>query len=108
MNTPQPEISPNSDKRAVGPIRRPNKELRPRGEHLTQAEVMQLIDTAKSNRYGDRDATMILIIYRHGLRASEARDLRWDQVDFDAAVLHVTRTKGGTPSTHPLSGDEMR
>jgi hypothetical protein len=51
---------------------------------------------------------MILIAFRHGLRAAEVCDLRWDQVDFDAAVLHVRRVKNGTPSTHPLRGDEMR
>jgi type 1 fimbriae regulatory protein FimB/type 1 fimbriae regulatory protein FimE len=51
---------------------------------------------------------MILIAFRHGLRASEAVDLRWDQVDFNRAVLHVCRSKGGASSVHPLSGSEMR
>jgi integrase len=51
---------------------------------------------------------MILVAFRHGLRAAEVCDLRWDQVDFDAAILHVRRVKNGTPSTHPLLGDEMR
>jgi integrase len=51
---------------------------------------------------------MILVAFRHGLRAAEACDLRWDQVDFNGAVLHVRRVKNGTPSTHPLHGDELR
>ena len=51
---------------------------------------------------------MILIAYRHGLRASELTDLRWDQVDFRTARLRVRRIKQGTPSTHPLQGDELR
>jgi site-specific recombinase XerD len=51
---------------------------------------------------------MILIAYRHGLRASELVDLRWDQVHFDSATLHVRRVKAGTPATHPLTGLEMR
>jgi integrase len=51
---------------------------------------------------------MILVAFRHGLRAAEVCDLRWDQVDFDAAALNVRRVKNGTPSTHPLLGDEMR
>jgi type 1 fimbriae regulatory protein FimB/type 1 fimbriae regulatory protein FimE len=51
---------------------------------------------------------MILIAYRHGLRASELVDLRWDQVSFSGAVLHVRRRKAGTPSTHPLGGVELR
>jgi integrase len=94
-------------RKARTPVRRPNAELRTR-EHLTQAEVDRLIEAAKGNRYGHRDATMILVAYRHGLRASELVDLRWDQVDFNAASLHVRRVKAGTPATHPLTGIEMR
>jgi integrase len=51
---------------------------------------------------------MILIAYRHGLRASELIDLRWDQIDFNGAVLHVRRAKNGSPATHPLTGKELR
>jgi site-specific recombinase XerD len=89
------------------PRRRPNAELRTR-EHLTAQEVERLIEAAKVNRHGHRDATMILIAFRHGLRASELVDLRWDQVDFNSAALHVRRVKAGTPATHPLTGREMR
>ena len=89
------------------PRRTKNADLRTR-EYLTQREVEALMDGTRPNRYGHRDATMILLAFRHGLRASEAVDLRWDQVDFDCAVLHVRRAKQGTPSVHPLSGSEMR
>ena len=51
---------------------------------------------------------MILIAYRHGLRVSELVDLRWDQIDFTTATLHVRRVKKGSPSTHPILGDELR
>jgi len=88
------------------PRRRPNAELRTR-EHLTEHEVEKLIEAAKGNRWGHRDATMILLGFRHGLRASELVDLRWDQVSFSGAVLHVRRQKAGTPSTHPLTGIEL-
>jgi integrase len=91
----------------VTPTRRPNAELRTR-EHLTPSEVEALIEAAKVNRHGQRDATMILVAFRHGLRAAEACDLRWEQVDFNAAVLHVRRVKNGTPSANPLLGDELR
>jgi integrase len=84
-----------------------NAELRPR-EYLIPTEVDQLLDAAKSNRHGHRDATMILIAYRHGLRAAEVCDLRWSQVDPDQARLHVRRVKKGTPSVHPIQGDELR
>jgi integrase len=78
-------------------------------EYLTGAEVEKLMESArKSSRYGHRDATMILIAYRHGLRASEVCDLQWHQVELTAGRLHVRRTKRGTPSVHPIQGDELR
>jgi site-specific recombinase XerD len=86
-------------------MRSKNAELRTR-EHFTPDEVEALIEAAKDNRYGHRDATVILLTYRHGLRAAEVCDLRWDQVDFNGAVLHVRRVKNDTPSTHPIQGDE--
>jgi integrase len=79
-----------------------------RDEFLTAAEVEALIEAAKGNRHGHRDATMILMAFRHGLRAAELVALEWSQVDFTAAVLHVRRVKKGTPATHPLRGEEMR
>ena len=51
---------------------------------------------------------MILVAYRHGLRAAEVCSLEWSQVDFALATLHVRRVKSGKPSTHPIRGDEMR
>jgi site-specific recombinase XerD len=89
------------------PLREPNAKLRTR-EHLTEREVEMLIDAAKSNRNGHRDACMILIAFRHGLRASELVDLRWEQVHFTSANLDVRRRKAGTPSTHPLGSRELR
>jgi integrase len=83
-------VTPTEVNRTVAPVRRPNAELRTR-EHLTPGEVETLVEAAKANRHGLRDATMILVAFRHGLRAAEACDLRWDQVDFNGAVLHVRR-----------------
>ena len=101
-------VSPNTEKRTVAmPVRRKNAELRTR-EYLTEAEVDKLAEAAKGNRYGHRDATMILMAYRHGFRSSELVDLRWDQIDFDRATLAVRRAKRGSPSTHPIQGDELR
>jgi len=99
---------PTNEKRTVEmPVRRPNAEYRTR-EHLTEPEVKKLIEAAKDNRYGHRDSTMVLMAYRHGLRASELVDLRWEQVDLKSAILHVRRVKQGSPATHPLTGDELR
>ncbi len=100
-------VTPATKKRAVRPLRRPNSELRSR-EHLTVTEVEKLIEAARGNRYGHRDATMILVAYRHGLRASEVCALRWEQIDWNSAALHVRRVKNGKPSTHPIRGDELR
>ncbi len=93
-------VAPGIEKRTVMPRRAKNADLRSR-EYLTEHEIERLMAAARQNRYGHRDATMILIGFRHGLRASEVVDLRWDQVDFNRAVLHVRRVKGGTPSVHP-------
>ena len=100
-------VAPATVKRTVPPRRLPNAQLRTR-EYLTEAEVERLMTAATGNRWGYRDATMILVAYRHGLRASELVDLRWDQVDFKTATLHVRGVKKGTPSTHPILGDELR
>jgi integrase len=100
--------APTLEKRTIKVVRRlKNAKLRSR-EHLTEAEVEALMNAARQNREGKRDATMILIAFRHGLRASELVDLRWDQIDFNHAVLHVRRVKNGTPATHPLTGKELR
>ena len=100
-------VTPAIVNRTVRPQRPPNADLRTR-EYLTAAEIERLISAAKGNRWGHRDATMVLVAYRHGLRASELVDLRWDEVDFRTGNLHVRRVKQGTPSTHPILGDELR
>ena len=90
------------------PRRRPNRDIRSR-EYLTPTEVEQLIAAAgASGRHHARDRTLLTLMYRHGLRVSEAVSLRWDQVDLKAGLLHVNRLKNGVPSTHPLRGPELR
>jgi integrase len=100
-------VTPSVVNRTVTPRRLPNRDLRTR-EHLTEGEVERLLAAAKGNRHGHRDATMLLVAFRHGLRAAELVDLRWDQVDYRTATLHVRRVKKGTPATHPIPGDELR
>lgn len=90
------------------PRRRKNSETRSR-EHLTPGELEQVLAAARrTGRYGERNEALILLAYRHGLRVSELIDIRWDQLDLHAGLFHVRRLKGGTPSTHPLQGDELR
>ena len=106
-NTTLKLVSPATENRTVTPLRRSNAELRPR-EHLTEHEIDKLVEAAKGNRWGQRDATMILIAFRHGLRASELCGLQWSDMEFETGTLHLRRAKGGTTATHPLLGDELR
>ena len=98
--------APNTVNRTV-PLRKPNRDLRSR-EYLTPDEIDRLMKAARGNRHGHRDATMILIAYRHGLRAAEVCGLRWDQFDLKRGTLHVNRIKNGLESVHPLGGEELR
>ena len=78
-------------------------------DNLTPKEVDRLLDTAgRIGRHGHRDRTLLLIAYRHGLRASELVALRWDQIDLPQGLLRVQRLKNGVPSTHPVRGPELR
>jgi integrase len=107
MNASSRSRSPTTVKGTVGHGRLPNAHYRTR-EYLTQKEIERLMKAASHNRYGHRDATMILLAFRHGLRASELCSLRWEQVDLVHARLHVSRAKNGIPSVHPLTGVELR
>jgi integrase len=101
-------VKPSNENRSVL-VRPGNADLRTR-EYLTPKEVEKLIGTARrSARYGHRDATLILVAFRHGLRASEICDLEWSQVEWGRnATLHVRRAKNGKPAAHPIRGDELR
>src|ERR1700722_5256758 len=105
MNAQLRLVTSRNESRSV-PIRPANAELRTR-EYLTPAEIEKLIKAARNGRYSHRDATLILIAFRHGLRASEICDLEWSQVEFSRwAVLHVRRAKNGKASDPPLQGAE--
>ena len=99
---------PDTVNGTVPPKRSRYAELRPR-EYLTADEVEELMKAAKQRgRYGHRDATMILLAYRHGLRVAELCALRWDQLDLKQGLIHVKRIKNGVDSVHPLRGPELR
>lgn len=99
---------PNTENGTVPPRLTPYNKRRQR-EYLTVKEVGLLMDTARTRgRCGHRDATMVLVAFRHGLRAGELCSLRWDQVDLGRGLLHVRRAKNGTPSVHPMGGAEIR
>src|SRR5712671_951088 len=93
----------------VPPRWAPYGDRRPR-EYLTPKEVERLIAAARKRerRYGLRDATMILVTYRHGLRNAELCTLTWDQIDFSQGMMHVRRLKNGVVSVQQIGGEEMR
>jgi type 1 fimbriae regulatory protein FimB/type 1 fimbriae regulatory protein FimE len=110
MNSHLRLVAPSNENRQVEPgLRRlANAEMRSR-EYLLPAEIEKLVRAAKDGRWGHRDACLILVAYRHGLRAKEACELEWSQVEFGrSAALHVRRAKNGKPSVHPIRGDELR
>ena len=95
-----------SEKRPVATGRKPNAVYRIR-EHLTEDEMDKLLAALKRNRYGHRDWLIGLMIYRHGLRVSEACDLRWDDINLAKRTIIVRRLKGSDDSTHYLERDEL-
>jgi type 1 fimbriae regulatory protein FimB/type 1 fimbriae regulatory protein FimE len=86
--------------------REPNAAYRVR-EHLTEHEMAKLLDALSRNRHGQRDRLIGLLTYRHGLRVSEACDLRWDDIDFTKRTADVRRLKGSHNSRHYLERDEL-
>lgn len=86
--------------------RKANEAYRVR-EHLTEAEVDKLLAALKRNRHGHRDWLIGLLIFRHGLRVSEACDLRWDDIDLPKRTIAVRRLKGSDDSRHYMERDEI-
>jgi integrase len=79
-----------------------------RKDFLSDTEIAALLDAARSGRHGVRDHLLILVMFRHGLRVSEAIGLRRDEVDLDHAWLWIRRLKNGLAVEHPIAGDELR
>lgn len=101
------KAAPDNELRKV-PTRPKNRDVRSR-EHLLPDEVDALMKAARQiGRHRLRDRTLILMAYRHGLRVSELVTVKWDQIDFRRAQIHVNRLKNGSASTHPIEGDELR
>ena len=91
------------------PARKRNTGRRKAGrDYLTGLEVGKLIAATKGTRNEARDRCLLLLMFRHGLRVSEACRLKLDQVDTKGKVLHITRLKHGFSTTYPLRGDELK
>lgn len=76
--------------------------------YLTSQEVTQLLDAAKKTRHSKRDTALVLMTFRHGLRASEAVELQWQQISLDTGKIYISRLKGSDNSVHVMEPDEVR
>ena len=102
----QPAFSAKSRKRRLPPAKQHSSRDR---EYLRPDEVEALIKAARRlGRHGERDAAIVLLMFRHGLRTAELVALKWSQVDLKRGYLDVKRAKGGSDSKHPLRGPQLR
>src|SRR6516165_2174167 len=77
-------------------------------DFLDPSEIKLFLQAAKAGRQGIRDHLLFLMMYRHGLRCSEAIDLRRDDISFDRSTIWIRRLKGSNSGMHPIEGDELR
>lgn len=101
-----PYISPSKPTKAEVSNNRTNLEKRSR-EYLLPQEIELLIEAAKKTRNGQRDSTLVLLSYRHGLRVNEAVNLTWSDIDFGGGSIHINRLKKGISGRHPLRKPEL-
>ena len=90
------------------PTRTPTNHTPNDRKHLVSAEVDKLIEATKSSRNAARDRCFLLLMFRHGLRVSEACGLTLSLVDIESRILHVARLKKGLSTTHPICADEIK
>ena len=77
-------------------------------KHLSGREFERILEAVRGSRNEVRDRCLVLLLFRDGLRVSEACGLVLEQVDIESRILHVARLKGGLSTTQPLRGDEIR
>ena len=106
---PQRSFSAKSPARSrPGPPRKQRHDAAVR-DYLRPDEVDAMVQAArKAGRHRVRDAAIILMLFRHGLRTAELVALRWQQVDLKAGYLDVHRVKHGHHAKHPLRGPQLR
>jgi len=105
-NTTQLPFSAKSPSRSTPPAKRSRARER---EYLRPKEVEAMLREAHSvGRHGVRDAAIILLMFRHGLRTAELVALKWSQVDLSGGYIEIRRVKQGHDTVHPLRAPELR
>jgi type 1 fimbriae regulatory protein FimB len=66
---------------------------------LSQDEILKVLKAVSDN---PRDLAMILIAFRHGMRASEVCGLELKDVDLKNGEMTIRRLKGSLKTTQPL------
>jgi integrase len=77
-------------------------------DFLSDAEIKILLAASKKTRYPKRNYLLLLMIYRHGLRVSEAIAIKKSDVNIKESRIWVNRLKSGLSVKQPISGDELR
>ena len=75
-------------------------------QFLTQNELKALLTKAKTE--SPRDYCMILLAYRHGLRATEACNISVESLDLEAQNIRCERGKGSISNWQQLADDEIK
>lgn len=77
-------------------------------DFLSDVEIKSLLEAAKKSRYPKRNYLLLLMIYRHGLRVSEAINIKKTDLNLKESRIWISRLKSGLSVEHPISGDELR
>ena len=67
---------------------------------LTQDEILKVLKAVSDN---PRDLAMVLLAFRHGMRASEVCGLELKDVDLKNGEITIRRLKGSLKTTQPLA-----
>ncbi len=77
-------------------------------DYLSDSEIKDILEASKKTRYLKRNYLLLLMIYRHGLRVSEAIAFKKADINLKDASIWISRLKRGLSTEHPISGDELR
>lgn len=109
-NADLPKVAPVVEKNPKNlKLRKPKNEDVLAREEVRLDELERLIAAASCvGRYPQRDELLLLMMYHHGLRVCEATKVRWSDIDWEMAHIHIKRMKRGKPATHPIYPDSLR